>query len=71
MIEYFGQGRSVTAVSLADLGQFFKSAPNNLKTPQDAYLGAKIFLHYSCPTILIVDFGYVVSPTKIFQKCTK
>ena len=30
-------------VSWADMGQFFKSAPNVLKTPRDAFLGAKKF----------------------------
>ena len=30
------QGGSVTMVTWPDLGQFFKSAPNGLKKPQDA-----------------------------------
>ena len=36
-------GPLVTAVSWADMGRFFKSAPNVLKTSRKAYLGAKKF----------------------------
>ena len=36
-------------VSRADLWQFFKSAPNVLKTPRDAYLGAKNFSPLQSP----------------------
>ena len=78
MVRQFEQGASVTAVSWTDVGGFFKSAPNVLNTLRDAYLNAKRFFHYSPPTITgsrstiqVVDFGSVVSPIGIFQKCTK
>ena len=49
MVEWFGQGGSVTVVSWADLGKFYKSAPNGLKTAKDAYLAVKIFSTLQSP----------------------
>ena len=78
MVKYFEQGASMTAVSWADVGRFFKSVPNVLKSPRDTYLGGEKIsttvpptLMGSRSTIVLVDFGFVVSRIGIFQKRTK